>query len=185
VRTCVPSLAMRCAPNRRGISMVVLGCPARYVVALESLNLTSGAGEGTIITASLIFGDFQVKMLQGNIDISFRVKGHKGTHLPRAVPSLLIFVRLKDAGTVYFTSIRRERGGPFTTCAYLHIVPFPFVLMFPLSHLSPFRVLIFFTQCVSRSLQTMALLSSSHARHRQWVTRPTSHRIRTDVVVIR
>ena len=33
-------------------------------------------------------------MLQGNIDISFRVKGHKGARkiLLRAVPSLLIFV---------------------------------------------------------------------------------------------
>ena len=117
--------------------MVVLGCPARYVVALESLNLTSGAGEGTIITASLIFGDFQVKMLQGNIDISFRVKGHKGTHLPRAVPSLLIFVRLKDAGTVYFTSIRRERGGPFTTCAYAYR-PFSLCPNVPIITLIPF-----------------------------------------------
>ena len=37
-----------------------------------------------------------VKMLQGNIDVSFRVKGHKGTHkfLLRTVTSLLIFVRL-------------------------------------------------------------------------------------------
>ncbi|CDO73640.1 hypothetical protein BN946_scf185014.g110 [Trametes cinnabarina] len=31
----------------------------------------------------------------GNIDLSFRVKGHKG------------------AGTLYFTSIRREKGQPF------------------------------------------------------------------------
>jgi hypothetical protein len=61
-------------------------------------------------------------MLQGNIDISFRIKGHKGTRkmLLNAVPSLLTFVCLvwEGAGTVYFTSIRRERGGPFTTCAY-------------------------------------------------------------------
>lgn len=37
-----------------------------------------------------------VKMLQGNIDVSFRVKGHKGTHkfLLRPVTCLLIFVCL-------------------------------------------------------------------------------------------
>jgi hypothetical protein len=166
--------------------MAVLGCPARYVT-LESLNLTSGAREGAIITASLIFSDFQVKMLQGNIDISFRVKGHKGTRriLLRAVPSLLIFVRLvsEGAGTVYFTSIRRERGGPFTTCAYLCFLPFS-ILHLECSHFpsTPFRALMCFTQCVSRSLQTMALLSSSHARYRQRVTRPTPHRIRADAV---
>jgi cytochrome c oxidase assembly factor 1 len=64
-----------------------------------------------------------VKMLQGNIDVSFRVKGHRGTHrfLLRTVDffTYLLFVWYgKGAGTVYFTSIRRERGGPFTTCAY-------------------------------------------------------------------
>ncbi|KAI0027153.1 cytochrome oxidase complex assembly protein 1-domain-containing protein, partial [Vararia minispora EC-137] len=37
-----------------------------------------------------------VGMIKGRIDISFRVKGHKG------------------AGTVYFTSIRKERGEPFS-----------------------------------------------------------------------
>jgi hypothetical protein len=92
--------------------MAVLGCPARYVT-LESLNLTSGAREGAIITASLIFSDFQVKMLQGNIDISFRVKGHKG------------------AGTVYFTSIRRERGGPFTTLRFKVIADDGTVILIP------------------------------------------------------
>jgi cytochrome c oxidase assembly factor 1 len=71
-----------------------------------------------------------VKMLQGNIDVSFRVKGHRGTHklLLRTVTSLLIFCLSgtgKGAGTVYFTSIRRERGGPFTTCAYQVSLAFP------------------------------------------------------------
>ena len=37
-------------------------------------------------------------MLQGNVDVSFRVKGSKG------------------AGTLYFTSIRKEKGQPFTVC---------------------------------------------------------------------
>ncbi|KAI0333624.1 DUF1783-domain-containing protein, partial [Cubamyces sp. BRFM 1775] len=36
-----------------------------------------------------------IHMPGGNIDLSFRVKGHKG------------------AGTLYFTSIRREKGQPF------------------------------------------------------------------------
>ncbi|KAJ3875790.1 cytochrome oxidase complex assembly protein 1-domain-containing protein [Lentinula edodes] len=36
-----------------------------------------------------------ISTMQGNIDVSFRVKGSKG------------------AGTVYFTSIRREKGVPF------------------------------------------------------------------------
>jgi len=54
-----------------------------------------------------------VKMLQGNIDISFRVKGHKG------------------AGTVYFTSIRRERGGPFTTLRFKIIADDGTVVLIP------------------------------------------------------
>lgn len=40
----------------------------------------------------------QTNMLQGNVDISFRVKGSKG------------------AGKLYFTSIRKEKGRPFTVC---------------------------------------------------------------------
>lgn len=40
----------------------------------------------------------QTNMLQGNVDISFRVKGSKG------------------AGKLYFTSIRKEKGQPFTVC---------------------------------------------------------------------
>ncbi|KAN0111750.1 Cytochrome oxidase complex assembly protein 1 domain containing protein [Russula decolorans] len=54
-----------------------------------------------------------VKMLQGNIDVSFRVKGHKG------------------AGTVYFTSIRRERGGPFTTLRFKVIADDGTVILIP------------------------------------------------------
>jgi len=42
----------------------------------------------------------KIGQLQGNIDISFRIKGSKG------------------AGTVYFTSIRREKGEPFTTLRF-------------------------------------------------------------------
>ena len=52
---------------------------------------------------------FQTNMLQGNVDVSFRVKGSKG------------------AGTLYFTSIRKEKGQPFTVCEsteaiILHII---------------------------------------------------------------
>ncbi|TCD67044.1 hypothetical protein EIP91_000606 [Steccherinum ochraceum] len=36
------------------------------------------------------------RMLQGNVDLSFRLKGHKGS------------------GTLYFTSIRKAKGEPFT-----------------------------------------------------------------------
>ncbi|KAI0311055.1 DUF1783-domain-containing protein [Amylostereum chailletii] len=41
-----------------------------------------------------------VGMLKGTNDLSFRVKGHKG------------------AGTVYFTSIRKAKGEPFTTLRF-------------------------------------------------------------------
>ncbi|KAF6763685.1 cytochrome oxidase complex assembly protein 1-domain-containing protein, partial [Ephemerocybe angulata] len=37
-----------------------------------------------------------ISQLQGNIDVSFRIKGSKG------------------AGTIYFTSIRKEKGTPYT-----------------------------------------------------------------------
>ncbi|KAL0571508.1 cytochrome oxidase assembly protein 1 [Marasmius crinis-equi] len=38
----------------------------------------------------------QISTMQGNVDMSFRIRGSKGS------------------GTVYFTSIRREKGVPFT-----------------------------------------------------------------------
>ncbi|KDQ56785.1 hypothetical protein JAAARDRAFT_92188, partial [Jaapia argillacea MUCL 33604] len=37
-----------------------------------------------------------INMMQGHVDVSFRVKGHKG------------------AGTLYFTSLRKAKGEPFT-----------------------------------------------------------------------
>ena len=55
------------------------GSPWVYGSVCGTQAFAYGAGEGAIITASLILGNFQVKMLQGNIDISFRIKGHKGT----------------------------------------------------------------------------------------------------------
>jgi hypothetical protein len=63
----------------------------------------------------------------------------------------------KGAGTVYFTSIRRERGGPFTTCAYQISLAFPATKLLQ-SDAKLFLKMnyICFVQCVSRSLQTMA-----------------------------
>jgi len=37
-----------------------------------------------------------IRLMQGNVDLSFRLKGHKG------------------AGTLYFTSIRKAKSEPFT-----------------------------------------------------------------------
>jgi len=54
-----------------------------------------------------------VKMLQGNIDISFRVKGDKG------------------AGTVYFTSIRRARGDLFRTLRFKIIAEDGTIILMP------------------------------------------------------
>ncbi|KAH6902703.1 cytochrome oxidase complex assembly protein 1-domain-containing protein [Coprinopsis sp. MPI-PUGE-AT-0042] len=42
----------------------------------------------------------RISQLQGNIDVSFRVKGSKGS------------------GTLYFTSIRKEKGVPFTVLRF-------------------------------------------------------------------
>ncbi|CAA7271077.1 unnamed protein product [Cyclocybe aegerita] len=41
-----------------------------------------------------------ISQLQGNIDVSFRVRGSKGS------------------GTLYFTSIRKEKGAPFTVLRF-------------------------------------------------------------------
>jgi len=41
-----------------------------------------------------------IGQLQGNIDVSFRIKGSRG------------------AGTLYFTSIRREKGAPYTVLRF-------------------------------------------------------------------
>lgn len=43
----------------------------------------------------------QINMMQGSVDVSFRVKGSKA------------------AGTLYFTSIRRSKGTQFSIRAYL------------------------------------------------------------------
>ena len=59
-------------------------------------------------------------MLQGNVDLSFRVKGHKGqrsndVHTPH--PTRLTRFFFSGAGTLYYTSIRKAKGEPFTDSA--------------------------------------------------------------------
>jgi cytochrome c oxidase assembly factor 1 len=46
---------------------------------------------------------FQINLPQGNVDLSFRLKGHRGS------------------GTLYFTSIRKAKGEPFTPREYLSL----------------------------------------------------------------
>ncbi|TFY75590.1 hypothetical protein EWM64_g8423 [Hericium alpestre] len=58
-----------------------------------------------------------VNMLQGHVDISFRVKGHKG------------------AGTLYFTSIRKAKGEPFTILRFKIIADDGTVIQVPLATL--------------------------------------------------
>jgi hypothetical protein len=43
---------------------------------------------------------FKVNMPAGHVDLSFRVQGSK------------------TKGTVYFTSVRKDKGLPFTICTY-------------------------------------------------------------------
>jgi hypothetical protein len=78
---------------------------------------------------------------------------------------VLTHMSLEGAGTVYFTSIRKARGEPFTTRAYHISLPplFPRPLSSPPTHLSQYE-LTCPEQCVSRSSQTTALLFSCHGR---------------------
>lgn len=56
-------------------------------------------------------------MPQGNVDLTFRVKGHKGMSKSEdAVQTISSFL---GSGTVYFTSIRRAKGEAFTIRASL------------------------------------------------------------------
>jgi hypothetical protein len=52
-------------------------------------------------------------MLQGNVDISFRVKGSRGERVDASF-SLPVLTLLAGAGTLYFTSVRKAKGEPFT-----------------------------------------------------------------------
>lgn len=56
-----------------------------------------------------------MSVLQGKVDISFRIRGSKGA-LSRARRGVLIDF-LEGAGTVYFTSIRKNKGQKFLICA--------------------------------------------------------------------
>ncbi|EIN07027.1 DUF1783-domain-containing protein [Punctularia strigosozonata HHB-11173 SS5] len=59
-----------------------------------------------------------VSNMQGHADVSFRVKGHKG------------------AGTLYFTSIRKAKGEPFTVLRFRVITDDGTIVNIPLSSLS-------------------------------------------------
>lgn len=62
-----------------------------------AIELGTGiAAEPTWWMVGQPYVDGAINMLQGKVDISMRVKGSKG------------------AGTIYFTSIRKEKGQPFT-----------------------------------------------------------------------
>jgi len=59
-----------------------------------------------------------IRLLQGNVDLSFRVKGHKGS------------------GTLYFTSIRKNKGEPFTILRFKVISDNGQIIEVPTSSLS-------------------------------------------------
>ena len=149
-RTCAPSLAMRCAPNLRGILMAVHGCTDRYVTPKPS---RMGQGKAQLLQHRLSW-QLPGQDVTGKHRHQLPHQGSQGYALNPSLDRPIFTYRIRlgweGAGTVYFTSIRRERGGPFTTCAYLRFLPFPDSL----SH----APLMCFTQCDSRSLQTMALL---------------------------
>ncbi|GBE81890.1 DUF1783-domain-containing protein [Sparassis latifolia] len=56
-----------------------------------------------------------IYLMQGNVDVSFRLKGHKG------------------AGTLYFTSIRKAKGEPFTVLRFKVIADDGTVVNLPLA----------------------------------------------------
>lgn len=72
----------------------------------------------------------QISTLQGNIDVSWRIRGTKGI-LSRAIYERSSEFNVQaGSGTLYFTSIRKEKGQPFTICAsvslFLHYVTYMF-----------------------------------------------------------
>jgi len=56
-----------------------------------------------------------ISLMQGNVDLSFRLKGHKGS------------------GTLYFTSIRKAKGEPFTILRFKVIADDGTVVNLPLA----------------------------------------------------
>ncbi|KAJ4468724.1 cytochrome oxidase complex assembly protein 1-domain-containing protein [Lentinula aciculospora] len=60
----------------------------------------------------------QISTMQGTIDVSFRVKGSKGAHTTITLSNKRWLTPYIGAGTVYFTSIRREKGVPFETLRF-------------------------------------------------------------------
>ncbi|EAU80624.1 hypothetical protein CC1G_10191 [Coprinopsis cinerea okayama7 len=60
----------------------------------------------------------RISVLQGNIDVSFRVKGSKGTYFTHWIRLKIFMTSFSGSGTVYFTSIRKEKGAPFTVLRF-------------------------------------------------------------------
>lgn len=61
--------------------------------------------------------DINGRCFLGKVDISMRVKGSKGKTCSSKSPNKLLESRA-GAGRVYFTSIRKEKGQPFTICKF-------------------------------------------------------------------
>lgn len=63
--------------------------------------------------------DFQINQLQGNIDLSFRIKGSLGAFINCSSMRELRDSRHSGSGTVYFTSVRKAKGIPYEICMFL------------------------------------------------------------------
>ena len=107
--SCWEMLSVR---NRFGISTAIHGWTALYVHVPTLYRLFD-----------VLMLSIQISMPQGNVDLTFRVKGHKGRGVP--CPCLRVSSLPVDSGTVYFTSIRRAKGEPFTIRASLSRIAHP------------------------------------------------------------
>jgi hypothetical protein len=63
-----------------------------------------------ILMAALL----QINLPQGNVDLSFRLKGHRGECRLLFMWFDMSIYTSSGSGTVYFTSIRKTKGEPFT-----------------------------------------------------------------------
>jgi len=121
-KTCVPSSETRCVQSPCGISAAVRGCTARCVCGAPRVHPIQAPERGKVID----YSDPRACRSRCCKGTSISASGSKVTRvrpLETFTHPLSCFadpIRLpwEGAGTVYFTSIRRARGEPFTTCAY-------------------------------------------------------------------
>lgn len=67
----------------------------------------------------------QISTLQGNIDVSWRIRGTKGNSVKDLFLILDLLIQGRaGSGTLYFTSIRKEKGRPFTICTLIMTLSF-------------------------------------------------------------